>query len=136
MENKQTSHLFLIPNILSEENKADFFSDNIRERIHHVKQFVVENEKAARALINKLKIATPQNDLDIRLWNEHSKKEDLIEISLLFKNGDVGIISEAGMPCVADPGSEIVAYAHKNKIPVILSRWQSKEVKLLPGVRK
>lgn len=119
MENLSKRKLFLIPNILSEANSAAFIPDDVREKVNGLKQFIVENEKSARALINKLKIATPQAELDIRLWNEHSKKEEMKEVTVLFDTGDVGIISEAGLPCVADPGSDIVAWAHKKNIQVI-----------------
>jgi 16S rRNA (cytidine1402-2'-O)-methyltransferase len=118
MSNIQTT-LFLIPNILSEDNTDTFFSPYVVDKVHHLKYFIVENEKAARALIKKLQLQTPQNELTIRLWNEHSKKEDLPEIVDILINHDVGIISEAGLPCVADPGSDIVKWAHSKHIKVV-----------------
>ena len=115
-----TKHqLFLIPNILNDENTSDFISDYVRKQVHHVSGFIIENEKSARALIKKLNLATPQQELYLRLWNEHSKKEELKEVVDLFEKGDVGIISEAGLPCVADPGAEIVNWAHRNHHKVV-----------------
>jgi 16S rRNA (cytidine1402-2'-O)-methyltransferase len=111
--------LYLIPNILSDSNGADFFSNVVKKRVHHLRHFIVENEKAARALLKKLELATPQNELTIHLWNEHSKKEDLPEIADIIMRHDTGIISEAGLPCVADPGADIVKWAHSKNITVV-----------------
>lgn len=111
--------LYLIPNILSDTNEGDFFSLHVKKQVHHLRHFIVENEKAARALIKKLELATPQPELVIRLWNEHSHKEDLPEIAELILHHDTGIISEAGLPCVADPGSDIVKWAHSKGITVV-----------------
>ncbi|MFA6262430.1 MAG: SAM-dependent methyltransferase [Bacteroidia bacterium] len=113
------SRLFLIPNILAEGNGDDFLPDATRKQVHHLKQFIVENEKSARALIKRLQIATPQAELSFRLWNEHNRTTELKETVDLFENGDVGLISEAGIPCVADPGAEIVAWAHGHGVQVV-----------------
>lgn len=117
--NEVKSTLYLIPNILSDDNVSDFFSPYVLEKVKHLRYFIVENEKAARALIKKLNIATPQNELTIRLWNEHSKKENLPEVVDIINYHDVGIISEAGLPCIADPGSDVVKWAHAKHIKVV-----------------
>ena len=112
--------LYLIPNFLADDNAENFIPEFVREQIHHLKSFIVETEKDARALIKKLKISTPQNELKILLWNEHSDKNTVHELLKIFENGnDVGIITDAGLPCVADPGNEVVAMAHKKNIDVI-----------------
>lgn len=111
--------LFLIPNIVSSYSDSNSIADEVRARVYHVRRFIVENEKSARALINRLQLETPQSELDIRLWNEHSKPSDLAEVVALLKEGDTGIISEAGLPCVADPGAEVVEWAHRNGIRVV-----------------
>jgi len=112
--------LYLIPNYLADDNADNFIPEFVREQVHHIKNFIVETEKDARALIKKLKISTPQNELIISLWNEHSDKSTVQELFKNFENGnDVGIISDAGLPCVADPGNDVVALAHKKNIEVI-----------------
>src|SRR5688572_7450342 len=94
--------LFLIPNFLAEDNPPDFLPEVVRRSVNHLQKFIVENEKAGRALIKKLSIATPQNELVVRLWNEQSQAKDLAELLELFENGnDVGLITDAGIPCVA-----------------------------------
>lgn len=114
------TRLLLIPNYLADDNPSDFIADFVRHQVHHLKYFIVENEKIARSLINKLKLESPQQELTILLWNEHSKAEDMREITDMFKHGfDVGIITDAGLPCIADPGSDVVKIAHEKGIEVI-----------------
>lgn len=114
------SRLFLIPNYLADDNPVNFLPELVREQVHHIRHFVVENEKAARALIKKLNLASTQQELTIRLWNEHSKPEDIKDVVELFTTGkDIGVITDAGLPCVADPGADVVKLAHEKNIEVI-----------------
>jgi 16S rRNA (cytidine1402-2'-O)-methyltransferase len=116
--NPQKHTLYLIPNLLSDTQTADDISPALKQIVHHLKYFIVEHEKSARALIKKLQLATSQNELYLAQWNEHSHKEDLPQIISWLSHHDVGIISEAGLPCVADPGADIVRWAHRNKVRV------------------
>lgn len=114
------TRVVLIPNYLADDNPVDFIAEFVRNQVHHIKYFVVENEKVARGLIKKLRLATPQPELFFVLWNEHSKPEDVKEITELFKlKVDIGIITDAGLPCIADPGADVVKLAHQNGIEVI-----------------
>jgi 16S rRNA (cytidine1402-2'-O)-methyltransferase len=112
--------LYLIPNILADDNPESFLGNYVNEQVHHIKHFIVETEKDARAHIKRLKIATPQNELQLFLWNEHSNKSEVSQLLKALENGmDAGIITDAGLPCVADPGSDVVALAHQKNIEVI-----------------
>lgn len=112
--------LYLIPNFLADDNPDSFLAQYVRESVHHLKHFIVETEKDARALIKRLQLATPQNELQLLLWNEHSNKSEVSSLLGTLENGmDAGIITDAGLPCVADPGSEVVALAHQKNIEVI-----------------
>jgi 16S rRNA (cytidine1402-2'-O)-methyltransferase len=112
--------LYLIPNFLADDNSSNFLPEFVREQVHHLKNFIVETEKDGRALIKKLNIATPQNELQIFLWNEHSNKnETQFLLKMLENKNDAGIITDAGLPCIADPGSDLVAIAHQKNIEVI-----------------
>lgn len=114
------ARLFLIPNYLADDNPVDFISEFVRRQVHHIKHFIVENEKVARALIKKLSLASTQQELSITLWNEHSKPEDMKDIEAFLKLGaDIGIITDAGLPCIADPGADVVKLAHQKNIEVI-----------------
>ncbi|MCC7533142.1 MAG: SAM-dependent methyltransferase [Bacteroidia bacterium] len=114
------TRIFLIPNYLAEDNPIEFLSEYVRMQVHTVQHFIVENEKQARALIKRLNLKTPQSDLKLLLWNEHSKPSETREVEdFLNKKVDIGIITDAGLPCIADPGADIVAIAHKKDIEVI-----------------
>jgi 16S rRNA (cytidine1402-2'-O)-methyltransferase len=112
--------LYLIPNFLANDSQNDFLPEMVKRMTHHLKNFVVESEKEARALIKKLQLATPQNELQIFILNEHTEAKTYHHLlKALEKNQDAGIISDAGLPCVADPGFQLVALAHQKNISVI-----------------
>lgn len=112
--------LYLIPNFLSNEANTDFLPEMVKRMSHHIKNFVVESEKEARALIKKLQLATPQNELQIFILNEHTETKSYHQLLKALENEqDAGIISDAGLPCVADPGYQLVALAHQKNIEII-----------------
>lgn len=119
MSEPKYGKLYLIPNFLTADNSDDFIAEMVRRMVHHLTHFVVENEKQARALIKRLKIAHPQNELTLYLLNEHSKEQEIGGLLKSLVGNDVGIISDAGLPCVADPGSALVALAQAKNIEVI-----------------
>lgn len=116
-ENKK---LFLIPVSLDEETPiTNTLPNDTIEIIKRLTVFIVENEKTARAYLKKVGIITPQKDLTIVL---HSKK-DKLPISQYFKlyenTDEIGLMSEAGCPGIADPGADVVREAHRRNIEVI-----------------
>ena len=67
-------------------------------------KIIFESEKEGRALIKRLQIATAQKELEIHLLNEHSRESDIPALLKTLENGfDAGLMSDAGIPCVADP---------------------------------
>lgn len=105
---------------MAKDSQNDFLPEMVKRMSHHLKNFVVESEKEARALIKKLQLATPQNDLQIFILNEHTESKTYFELLKSLENEqDAGIISDAGLPCVADPGFQLVALAHQKNINVI-----------------
>jgi 16S rRNA (cytidine1402-2'-O)-methyltransferase len=111
--------LFLIPNFLSDENEDDFISGQVRRMVHQIKHFVVENEKQARALIKRLQLESAQSELKLWVLNEHTLPQQVPELLEALENSDAGIISDAGLPCIADPGSILVSLAQNKGIEVI-----------------
>ena len=112
--------LYLIPNTLGTEGASDMLATWVKQQVHHLLHFVAENEKAARALIKNLQLAAPQSELHFLLLNQHTSLEDkqtLLNDAL--QGHDMGLISDAGLPCVADPGAEAVAMAHQLGIEVV-----------------
>ncbi|MDR2383575.1 MAG: SAM-dependent methyltransferase [Prevotellaceae bacterium] len=112
--------LYLIPAPLSDSDINDYIPAKIRSVVNNLKYFTVEDLRTARRYISKLKIDTPIDELNFSLLNEHT---DIKEISSLlnpvFQGHDLGLLSDAGMPCIADPGEELVRIAHFNDITVI-----------------
>lgn len=112
--------LFLLPAYLSDETPVDYFAPIIKEYILKTDYFFVENEKTARKIIKFFAPEKKQSDLKLFLLDKYSENEDLKEAQVLMKQGqDFGLLSEAGLPCIADPGNIIVAWAHKNNVRVV-----------------
>lgn len=112
--------LYLIPNFLGNGSKNDVAPNHLNS-IYKLNEFIVESEKAARAFLKVIEHPVPQSDFVFHFLNEHSNdKEDLTPcFKNCLKGESIGLLSDAGIPCVADPGSRAVAFAHKNKIRVI-----------------
>jgi 16S rRNA (cytidine1402-2'-O)-methyltransferase len=82
--------------------------------------FIAERAKTARAHLKAMGHPRPLQELAILELNEHSKASDIPVLLAPLKNGrDVGLMSEAGCPAVADPGAELVRAAHRENIPVV-----------------
>ena len=112
--------LFLIPAYLSEESPIDYFAPSIKEYILRTDYFFVENEKTARKVIKFFAPEKKQSDLKLFLLDKYSESADLKEAQKLMKSGqDFGLLSEAGLPCIADPGNLMVKWCHENNIKVI-----------------
>ncbi len=111
--------LYLIPVSLDEETPiTTTLPNDAIDVIKRLTVFIVENEKTARAYLKKVGILTPQKDLTIVL---HSKK-DRLPINQYFKlfetTDEIGLMSEAGCPGIADPGADVIREAHRRNIEV------------------
>lgn len=112
--------LFLIPAYLSEESPSEFFAPVIKDYILKTDYFFVENEKTARKVIKFFAPEKKQSDLKLFLLDKYSETADLKEAQQLMKAGqDFGLLSEAGLPCIADPGNLMVKWCHENNIKVV-----------------
>lgn len=112
--------LFLIPTIIGEGTEEKTLPAFVRDKIKDIDIFIVENIRTARRFMKKM---YKEKDIDSTLFYSYGKhdKLDLQEEFLppIYQGKDIGIISEAGVPCVADPGSKIVDFAHKFQIEVV-----------------
>ena len=112
--------LFLIPAYLSEESPIDYFAPSIKEYILKTDYFFVENKKTARKVIKFFAPEKKQSDLKLFILDKYSESNDLKEAQKLMKSGqDFGLLSEAGLPCIADPGNVMVKWCHENNVKVI-----------------
>ena len=111
--------LFLIPAPLGDAPVEEILPDIVRKVVSTLDIFIVENEKTARRFIKKICPEKKQADLKIYQLDKHHKSAGINEfIQELIEGKDVGLLSEAGLPAIADPGSLVVALAHKKNIPV------------------
>ena len=111
--------LYLIPCGLGDSLPEDYLSKSTLEIVRKLKHFIVENEKTARAFLKACQIETPQSELVIFELDKHDPKQNINSFLDPLKKGlPTGLLSEAGCPAVADPGSKIVAAAHKANITV------------------
>lgn len=112
--------LYLIPTTLGEMNPEDVLPLTIKRSIDFIDYYIVENEKTARKFIKSVHPEKKQPDLHLFLLNKHTDtKEHLEFIKPLLEGKNVGLMSEAGCPGVADPGAVIVKIAHEKGIQVV-----------------
>lgn len=104
--------LYLIPTSLGTPDIPCLLT-NEQSQIIGLTDFVVEAEKTARAHLKHLGITTPIRELNLQTLNEHTKTADILRLLTPLREGrNLGLLSEAGCPAVADPGAELVAAAH------------------------
>ena len=112
--------LYLIPSTLGEDSPLNVLPPIIPQIIDHLKHFIVEDVRTARRFLKKVSPGIIIDELSFQILNEHTQPEEIPALLQPLKNGnDAGLLSEAGLPCVADPGSKLVGYAHENGIKVI-----------------
>lgn len=126
--------LYLIPTILSEGTVDRLFSPSWRESIGHIRYFCVENVRTARRFLSSLKIFPSIEKLEFNVLDKETRLESMAELlNPIVQGYDIGIISESGLPAVADPGSLAVAYAHANDIEVVVLPGPSSIMLALAG---
>jgi 16S rRNA (cytidine1402-2'-O)-methyltransferase len=112
--------LFLIPNVLAENTAESIISPQIKEIITHTKVYLVENLRTARRYISSLKLGVNIEELHMEILDKNTAPETINRLMQPLLNGaDMGIISEAGCPGIADPGALAVAHAHHKGIQVV-----------------
>ncbi|MEO5581080.1 MAG: SAM-dependent methyltransferase [Saprospiraceae bacterium] len=110
--------LYLIPCFIHEENPFVLLPDYLKS-LATLRLFIVENIRTARRFI---KTVIPEFDINAcTFWeiDKHAPNQSFSELwALVMQGQDLGLLAEAGSPCIADPGSSIVSEAHRRGIPV------------------
>lgn len=116
-----TGRLFLLPAWLCEDTPPEeVVPAPVLARIRSIDTFIVENAKSARAYLAACKHPRPMREIAMAELNEHTKPENVAALlDALLAGKDVGLLSEAGLPGIADPGSALVAQAHARGVPVV-----------------
>ena len=112
--------LYLIPTTMGEMNPEEVLPSLVYRTVDLINTYIVENEKTARKFIKSVQPNKIQADLKISLLNKRTEDSELQAMIKPCLNGEnIGLMSEAGCPGVADPGAVIVKIAHENGIQVI-----------------
>lgn len=116
----QNGTLYLIPVPLGINAPIGSIPDETRNVIGKLEQYLVENAKTARAYLKQLSLPVPIQKIEMRPLTKNPSAIEIQEVIALLKKGvSIGMLSEAGCPAVADPGSIYVFHAHLNGITVV-----------------
>lgn len=119
MANQKSGTLYFIPVTLGDDNINNVLPPDVVAIAQRLDEFIVENEKTARHFLGTIKHSKPIRDIVLKTLNEHTTDKELPALlSSLLAGKDVGLMSEAGCPGIADPGAKIAALAHQKGIRV------------------
>lgn len=113
--------LFLIPTTLGETAEtADVIPVKINNIINTIDEYIVEDEKSARHYLKKMGIKKTLQEIILHPLNTHTETKEISHYLNSISSGkNIGIISEAGCPGIADPGAEVVKLAHQKNIKIV-----------------
>lgn len=112
--------LYLIPTTLGDNEPLEVLPISIKRAIENIDYYIVENEKTARRSIKKISSGKSQPKLKIEIINKYTEAQEIPSfLDPCLAGHDIGILSEAGCPGIADPGAEVVRIAHQKGIQVI-----------------
>jgi 16S rRNA (cytidine1402-2'-O)-methyltransferase len=111
--------LYLIPAMLGESSAQRVLPPANTDILKSLTHFVVEEERTARRFLIRCGYDKPISSVSFYTLNEHTPVQEIPQIFSDSGNADLGLISEAGVPAVADPGSALVEEAYKQDVMVI-----------------
>lgn len=110
--------LFLLPNLLDESLPTDL-PPSVGDAVTKIQGLIAESEKSARRYLRRFISHDQMVQMPLRLLNEHTQKNELEDLLAPILRGETwGLISDAGLPCIADPGSDLVYLAHQKEIVI------------------
>jgi len=115
-----TGSLYLIPSTLGETGSLDAIAPRTSETASRLRHFIAENDKTARSFLKRLDDTIPLRDCAFHILDKRTKPDDIYSfLDHAAAGGETGLLSEAGCPCIADPGADAVKAAHERGIRVI-----------------
>lgn len=115
-----TGKLYLIPTTLGETEPLEVMPLSVKKVVEQIDYYIVENEKSARKFIKKISPKKQQSSLHIMLLDKYAEEIETHKYLDVCQQGiNIGLLSEAGVPAVADPGATIVKLAHQKNIQVV-----------------
>ena len=116
----QKGNLYLIPSSLGNNDLHLTLPAPVFEVINEIDYYIVENIKTSAAFLKQTGIKKKLQELDFKILNVDTKDNELYDyLNPVIEGKNIGIISEAGCPCIADPGAKIVSLAHEKGIKVV-----------------
>lgn len=110
----------MIPSVIAEETQSVVIPVHVTEVLKTLKHFLAEDVRTARRYLSSLKLFPAIEELQFQILNKDTKETQLKELMAPIENGeDVGVLSESGLPAIADPGALAVKYAHQLGIQVV-----------------
>jgi 16S rRNA (cytidine1402-2'-O)-methyltransferase len=117
---KGTLYIIPVPICNFTEENPYLIYPMLQSIVNSLDEFIVEDFKTARHCLRKIGYHGEFDKTVFHLLNEHTDLQSIGDFLSSAENGkNIGLMSEAGMPCIADPGSEIVLLAHKKNIRVV-----------------
>ncbi|WP_431121619.1 SAM-dependent methyltransferase [Flagellimonas flava] len=112
--------VYLIPTTLGDNAPLEVLPISIKRTIENINHYVVENEKTARRFIKKVSPSKPQPSLHIETLNKYTDPAVIPSyLDPCISGHNIGILSEAGCPGIADPGAAVIKVAHERRIQVV-----------------
>lgn len=112
--------LYLLPVTLGGENYTDVIPEGVLEITRKLRYFIVEDIRSARRYLRLIDKKFPIDESVFVELNEHTEVKDISNyLDPILKGADGGVLSEAGLPCLADPGSGIVSLAQSKNIKIV-----------------
>ena len=118
--NTQLGKLYLIPTTLGDTAPLEVMPGMVQKIVYDLDEYVVENEKTARRFIKQICKDKSQPDLILHPLNKHTESSEIPSfLDSCLSGKSIGLMSEAGVPGIADPGAEVVRLAHEKGIQVV-----------------
>lgn len=112
--------LYMIPTYLDEQNDGEYIAPLVKSVVKNTKYYLVENIRTARRYISSLKLGIEISELHFEQLDKKTTIDSIGKLAQpLLQGHDMGVISEAGLPGIADPGKIAVSFAHSKGIRVI-----------------
>lgn len=118
--NALSGKLILIPTLLGNMDIEKALPAGNKGLVNNLSYFIVENARSARRFLRAWGYTRSFDEVEMYVLDKHLPRPDFQKFLELWQKGhSVGLLSEAGCPCIADPGSEVVAFAHLSNIVVM-----------------
>ncbi|MDT0607251.1 SAM-dependent methyltransferase [Croceitalea rosinachiae] len=117
---KKKGKLYLIPTPLGDNAPLEVLPISVKSAIENIDHYIAENEKSARRFIKKINASKSQPNLHFQHLNKFTEQSEVPSyLNPCLEGFNVGLLSEAGCPGIADPGADVVLIAHQKKIQIV-----------------